>query len=786
MMKKPMNMALNKSAILARSIRCAFLPPVLAACLGVAGIGSAVANPSNPTVVNGQVTFSQNGNVFTITNSPNAIINWNSFSINAGEMVRFIQQNSSSSVLNRITGQDPSRIMGALQSNGRVFLINPNGIMFGAGSQVNVAGLVASTLAISNSDFLAGKNKFTAGDVVGAVSNMGAITTPSGGQVYLIAPDVTNSGIITSPKGDVVLAAGRSVQLTDSSNPDMQVVVSAPTDKALNLGEVIAQGGKIGIYGALINQRGKLNANSAVVGENGKIILKASGTTLLEAGSTTTATGAGSGGEVQVLGEKVGLMGDALVDVSGQTGGGTALIGGDYQGKNAAVMNAEQVYVGKDAVIKADAIASGNGGKVIVWGNQTAQAYGSIFARGGAASGNGGFIETSGLRHLDVAGIRVNAGAPKGKNGQWLLDPENIIVNDGLAPLSDAAAFGSRPGETTEINAQLLSNVTADVILQATHDITFQYGVDNTHGVNLTAQAGNDIVVSSMVSFSGNITLAANHNGAGTASGSGRVLFDDGQVHAGGVLTITDFLNPPVVVPPVTPPPSADICTIAPNSALCQVLSPPTASEPVKPVQQASNEIIRTVTSSTPRTDFSQEAFLGPPKNANSSSSGSGKPSDISSAAELAAEMAKAMEEILAAAIKAAADADAKAQATNDALNAIQAGLNQKIGEGKLQGDGSGPSAAEVLAKAEAAKAAAQAAKQAAADKAAADAAAKSAADAAAKAAADAAAKKAEEDAAAKKDGDKKPEDKKSDTKELASNDKSGTKNEPIKKLYCN
>jgi filamentous hemagglutinin family protein len=590
-MKNSMNMALNKSAW---SVRCAFLPPLLAAIIGAAGMHGAVAAPSNPTVVNGQVTFSQQGNVFTITNSPNAIINWSSFSINVGEMVRFIQQNSSSAVLNRITGQDPSRIMGALQSNGRVFLINPNGIMFGAGSQVNVAGLVASTLAISNSDFLAGKNKFTAGEVAGAVSNMGAITTPSGGQVYLIAPDVSNSGIITSPKGDVVLAAGRSVQLADSTNPDMHVVVSAPSDKALNLGEVIAQGGKIGIYGALINQRGKLNANSAVVGENGKIILKASRTTLLEAGSVTSATGAGKGGEVQVLGTQVGLMGDAQVDVSGQTGGGTALIGGDYQGKNAAVMNAEQTFVGKDAVIKADAILSGDGGKVIVWGTQTAQAYGSIFARGGVAAGNGGFIETSG-HHLDVAGIRVNAGAPKGKNGQWLLDPENIIVNDGLATLSDVAAFSNRPGETTEINAQLLSNATADVILQATNDITFYYGVNNTHGVDLTAQAGNDIVVSSIVNFSGNITLAANHNGAGTATGSGRVRFDDGQANAGGTRTITDSLNPPANP---SPPPSADICTIAPNSALCQVLSPPTASEPVKPVQQASNEVIRTVNAS--------------------------------------------------------------------------------------------------------------------------------------------------------------------------------------------
>ncbi len=662
-MKKSMNMALNKPSTLAWSVRCAFLPPLLAACLGVTGIGSAVANPSNPTVVNGQVTFSQQGNVFTITNSPNAIINWSSFSIGAGEMVRFIQQNSSSAVLNRITGQDPTRIMGALQSNGRVFLINPNGIMFGAGSQVNVAGLVASTLAISNSDFLAGKNKFTAGDVTGAVSNLGAITTPSGGQVYLIAPDVSNSGIITSPKGDVVLAAGRSVQLADSTNPDMQVVVSAPTDRALNLGDVIAQGGKIGIYGALINQRGKLNANSAVVGENGKIILKASGTTLLEAGSVTSATGEGKGGEVQVLGEKVGLMGDALVDVSGQTGGGTALIGGDYQGKNAAVMNAEQTFVGKDAVIKADAITSGDGGKVIVWGTQTAQAYGSIFARGGAQSGNGGFIETSG-HHLDVAGIRVNAGASKGKNGQWLLDPENIIVNDGPASLIDVAAFDSRPGETTEISAQLLSNATADVILQATNDITFQYGVVNTHeGVSLTAQAGNNIYVDAMLSFTKNITLAANYFG----TGEGRVLGDGiTAINAGGVKTITDYLNPPVVVPPVTPPPSVDICTIAPNSALCQVLSPPTASEPVKPVQQASNEIIKTVNSSAPKTDFDQLAFLDTKKQGDSSSGGSG-PSASSSTPD-----------------------------------------------------------------------------------------------------------------------DKKSDDKKADTKEVASNDKSGTKNEPTKKMYCN
>lgn len=753
-MKKSMNMALNKPSALAWSVRCAFLPPLLAACLGVAGIGSAVANPSNPTVVNGQVTFSQQGNVFTITNSPNAIINWSSFSIGAGEMVRFIQQNSSSAVLNRITGQDPTRIMGALQSNGRVFLINPNGIMFGAGSQVNVAGLVASTLAISNSDFLAGKNKFTAGDVAGAVSNLGAITTPTGGQVYLIAPDVSNSGIITSPKGDVVLAAGRSVQLADSTNPDMQVVVSAPTDRALNLGEVIAQGGKVGIYGALINQRGKLNANSAVVGENGKIILKASGTTLLEAGSVTSATGVGKGGEVQVLGEKVGLMGDAVVDVSGQTGGGTALIGGDYQGKNTAVMNAEQTFVGKDATIKADAITSGDGGKIIVWGTQTSQAYGSIFARGGAQSGNGGFIETSG-HHLDVAGIRVNAGAPKGKNGQWLLDPANIIVNsDGGTPLSEVSAFSSRPGQTTEVTAGALANSDADIILQATEDITFDFAVHNMLGANLTAQAGKDIRVNSTLSFSGKITLAANYNG------------DGGQVYgrqnvSAGTLIITETAP---AVPSVNPPPSADICTVAPNSSLCQVLSPPTASEPVKPVQQATNEVIRIVNTATP---------------------------DPSAAVRAAADAAaKAAADAAAnAATKAAADAAAKYAADSAARVAAEAAA-------KAAAEAAAKAAADAAAaQAAAAKAAAEAVEAEA--KAKADSATQADAEAAAKAAADAlaaaaAAKKAAEDAAAKKAEDDKAqeakakEDKKADTKEVASNDKSGTKNDTAAKMYCN
>jgi filamentous hemagglutinin family protein len=575
----------------ALSLHRKFLPLLIAACLGAAGSGAALANPTGPVVVNGQVTFSQQGNIFSIANSPNAIINWSSFSIQQGEITRFIQESSNSSVLNRITGQDPSRIMGALQSNGRVFLINPNGILFGSNAQVNVNGLVVSSLAISNTDFLAGKNKFTAGAVAGEVSNLGAITTPAGGQVLLIAPNVSNSGIITSPQGEVMLAAGQSVQLADSANPGMHVVVSAPTDHAINLGQVIAQGGKIGVYGALVNQRGTLNANSAVVGENGKIVLKASRTTLLEAGSVTTATGADTGGEIQVLGEQVGLMGDARVDASGQNGGGTVLIGGDYQGKNASVMNAQQVYVGKDAEISANAMVRGNGGKVIVWGNQTAQVFGTISARGGMQSGNGGFVETSG-HFLDVAGIRVNVGAANGQNGKWLLDPYDIHVmaENYSAPLSDVATFAapSQDGNASYIGAGQISAANADVTLQATHDITFTGAIDITAaGVGLTAQAGNDInVLAPITTNGGALVLSANDNGGGTASGVGKVNVSALLTTHGGSLTLR---------PTLTPPPSADICTIAPNSALCQVLSPPTASAPVKPVQKAINSTINVI-----------------------------------------------------------------------------------------------------------------------------------------------------------------------------------------------
>ena len=502
-----------------------FEPPLRRTALALliaACFNAAHANPVAPQVVHGQATFNQQGNLFTITNTPNTIINWQSFSVNAGEITRFVQQNAGSSVLNRITGQDPSKILGSLQSNGKVFLINPNGVLFGRDARVDVAGLVASSLALSNQDFLAGKMSFKAGDTAGAVINQGAINAGSGGQILLIAPNVENSGIITAPNGDVLLAAGHSVQLADAANPDLRVVLSAPADQAINIGQVVAQGGRIGMAGALLNQRGVLNANSAVVGENGKIVLKASGKTLLENGSVTSATSAvGKGGEITVLGDQVGMQGSARVDASGALGGGTVLLGGDYQGNNAAIANARQVAVGKDATIAADALENGDGGKVIVWGNETARVFGSISARGGAASGNGGLVETSG-RYLAVDGIRVDTSARHGKRGNWLLDPYDIEVVAGYnGQLQSVDQFADEPLNAT-IGAATISNAGSNVILQATHRITFNSAINMVNsGAGLTAQAGEAINVNAAITtIGGAVNLSANDAAGGMAYGA--------------------------------------------------------------------------------------------------------------------------------------------------------------------------------------------------------------------------------------------------------------------------
>ncbi|WLB19519.1 filamentous hemagglutinin N-terminal domain-containing protein [Bradyrhizobium japonicum] len=217
--------------------------------------------PTGGQVVSGQATISQSGNAMTINQSSDRMIaNWQSFSIGAGSSVTFNQPGASSVALNRVVGQDPSRILGSLSANGQVFLINPNGIAIGKTGSVQTGGFVASTLGISNADFLAGRYNFTGSG--GAITNEGSI---SGKVVALISPSVSNSGSIT---GSTALAAGTDVLLDFNGDGLLSVEVKASTVKTLaeNKGLIRADGGL-----AILTAKGASDAMKGVVNNTGVV-----------------------------------------------------------------------------------------------------------------------------------------------------------------------------------------------------------------------------------------------------------------------------------------------------------------------------------------------------------------------------------------------------------------------------------------------------------------------------------------------------------------------------------
>jgi filamentous hemagglutinin family protein len=440
----------------------AFKPTIAALAVATCFLQASLvqANPTGAQVAAGSAQFNTTGNTLTVTNAPGTIVNWQQFNIQAGETTRFNQQSGNSAILNRVVGNDLSRIYGTLQSNGQVYLVNQNGIIFGPNAIVDVNKLVASTLNLTDANFL-NKNFSFSGGGYGQLLNQGKISTPLGGSVYLIGTDVRNEGIITTPQGTVVLAAGNSVSMTDSAGPELTVTVNANGSKAVNLGTINAAGGQINMFGALIEQQGVLSADSASVDAQGRIILKASDSTTVS-GTISATNSVGKGGEIQVLGNNVTLTNTANLDASGATGGGTVLVGGDWQGSNANIQNATNTTMQAGAVIKADASQNGDGGKVVLWANNTTDFKGAIYARGGEFGGNGGQVETSGKQNLLLGGT-VNTLAPLGNRGFWLLDPQAYCLADFS---SSCLSYSSATYIPTSNLATMLNS--SDVVLVAT------------------------------------------------------------------------------------------------------------------------------------------------------------------------------------------------------------------------------------------------------------------------------------------------------------------------------
>lgn len=523
-------------------------------CLAVVGsINPAVAAPSGLSVGSGQISVSNpNAQTTLIQQSTNkAVLNWNSFSIGSTESVIFQQPGASSVALNRVTSTQPSSIFGHLTANGQVWLLNPNGILFGRSAVVNVAGLVATTSNIADSDFLAGNTNFGVGssNPNAGVVNQGMIQAADGGYVVMSGAYVQNDGAIQARLGKVVLAGATTFAVDFAGDNLLSFAVTgsvtqAPTDAngnpvtALvnNTGSILADGGQVtltaraakGILDNVINTTGMIEANTASV-VNGTIVLDG-GDGGVTVGGGLSAIGLGSGqvgGTVTVLGGAITIGSTATINVSGDAGGGSAFIGGNFHGAG-PLPNAWTTAVQQGATIQADAITTGNGGNVAVWADGYTLFNGTISAQGGALSGNGGFVETSGKQGLSIQTGFVNTLAANGQVGNWLLDPLNIVIQTGgsTTPIT-SDPFSNNPTGTDTLDPTAISGAASNVTLQAKTDITFNSGVTMSNtGVGLTAQAGNNITVAAgalIDTKGGNITLSANDNGGGTASGSGSI-----------------------------------------------------------------------------------------------------------------------------------------------------------------------------------------------------------------------------------------------------------------------
>jgi filamentous hemagglutinin family protein len=345
--------------------RSAVVVGFTAALLG----SGAWASPVGGTVSAGSGSIAQNGSNTTITQgSQNLAINWASFGIAAGESVNFIQPNASAIALNRVLGSDASYINGSLSANGQVWILNPNGVLFGNGASVNVGGLVASTLSLGDAEFMAGKARFTGDGKQGNVVNQGSLT---GGYVALLGKQVSNQGTITLANGTAALAAGDSVTLDFSGNKLLSVQVDAGTLNALaeNKGLIRADNGTViltasakdALLDTVVNNEGVIEAKG-IDASGGTIVLLggANGGTVKVAGTLdASASGSHGGGFIETSGAHVQVADGAKLNTQSAKGKtGTWLV--DPTDFTIAAGNAVQTSSGIGATTLANNLATTN------------------------------------------------------------------------------------------------------------------------------------------------------------------------------------------------------------------------------------------------------------------------------------------------------------------------------------------------------------------------------------------------------------------------------------------
>lgn len=514
----------------------------VAIALASAGLSlqaQADALPEGGQVVGGQASITRNGpNMEVNTASTRTAIDWQRFNVGPDNSITFLQPDGRSVTLNRVIGSDPSKIYGAVTSNGQLILVNPNGIWLGPNSRISASALVASAgfLTDEQAKEFARSGKLDL-QLKGVVSNHGRITVHDNGMVALLGAQVENHGVIQARKGSVQLATGPRATLDFHGDGLMNIAVQgSPGEKdsvnadvtggVHNSGEIDVGNGVVAMSAeraarhldSVINLGGKVAADS-VSEQGGSIVLGNAAQTNVT--GTLSARGT-SGGSVKVLGDAVNLVGSARIDASGSQGaGGKVLVGGSYQGKGPEPV-AKSTGVAKGAQLRADGRT--DGGQVVVWSNGQTSFAGSASARG---EQRGGVVETSGRQLRVTSDAKVDTG---GKVvGKWLLDPEtvNIVADADAAPgtsVTGGTAQGPSTADLWQVSAQAIVNglASGNVEVSASQRINVNSAIVATN----IGQDGNGNPATLALIATGNPRQGQAYAGADLSNDSGSVYIN--------------------------------------------------------------------------------------------------------------------------------------------------------------------------------------------------------------------------------------------------------------------
>ena len=505
----------------------------------------ALAGPKNGQVVAGDSKITHNGNTTTIRqNTKRSVINWQQFSVGSGEQVKFVQPSRSSVSLNRVTGGNPSAIHGKLSANGQVYLVNPSGIYFGPGAHVDVSGLVASVLDISDQDFMRGNLVFEsrADSAPGKVVNDGVIRAREAGYVVLMGDYAANNGVIQARMGQVVLASGRRVTMDVTGHNLINVAVDEGTVSELagveNSGEIYADGGRVimtakvasDLISTAVNNSGLIRASS-IVEQDGAIFLTGHGGQVVNSGTLDVAAVNGSnadgGGVLVYSNHDIDLKVASSIQARGD---------GSGRGGVVRVIAESRLDVEEGALVDVSG-APGNGGIVEVSG------HGGLALRGQISLGSGGTLIVDPATFQITAGTSAPGGDTFGSVGKVFLETQlnggndiYLVANSLVTATAPMTIFASNPGggDLNIINGDLNAGGSLGGPTNSSQCNAYGYCLGNSLGVgnfSITPSTNGNIQLGN-VNFvlDGGLTVAG-----GTNTGNVQL----GNIRAQGAVQIT-------------------------------------------------------------------------------------------------------------------------------------------------------------------------------------------------------------------------------------------------------